>query len=205
MTKIDLTYYTSRENLPEGYRHGRSTIVQILWHFTSALLFETQFFPLYVLKVHVLRKFGARVGDHVRIKPGVTIKYPWYLEMGDHVWIGERAWLDCTSKLKIGSHVVISQGAFLCCGSHDWNDPGMGGLTRPIAIEDGVWICAFARIGLGLKIGEDAVILMGAVVVQDCEPSGIYQGHPAEKVGQRKVRDYPGPKRDTSRTTLATG
>lgn len=80
----------------------------------------------------------------------------------------------------------------------------MGGLTRKIVIEDGVWICAFARIALGLTIGEDAVILMGAVVLKDCEPSGIYQGHPAEKIGQRKVRDYPGPNRDESGIPGAT-
>lgn len=196
MTKIDLTHYTRREHLPEGYQHARPFLVRILWHFVSALVFQNQFVPVYGPKVRLLRWFGATVGEGVLIKPGVTIKYPWYLELGDHVWIGEDAWLDNTTHLRIGNHVVISQGVFLCCGSHDWSDPGMDSFTHPIVVEDGVWICAFARLALGITVGEDAVILMGAIVLRDCEPSGIYQGHPAERVGTRKVRSYPGPKRD---------
>lgn len=205
MTKVDLSQYSRREDLPEGYKHGASMAVRTLWHFVSALIFQTQLVPVYRLKVRILRAFGAQVGEHVLIKPGVTIKYPWYLELGDHVWIGEGAWLDCTTKLTIGSNVVISQGAFLCCGSHDWSDPGMDSFTRPIVVEDGVWICAFARIALGLTVGEDAVILMGAIVLHDCDAAGIYQGHPATKVGERKVRDYFGPKRAEPERSAAVG
>lgn len=194
MSKVDLRLYSRREDLLEGYRYGGSLVARVLWHYVSAIVFQSQLFPVYGIKVRLLRRFGAKVGEGVLIKPGVTIKYPWYLEIGDNVWIGEGAWLDCTTTLRVGSNVLISQGAFICCGSHDWNDPGMGSYTRPIVIEDGVWICAFARVVLGVTIGEDAVVLMGASVLRDCEPSGIYQGAPAERVGTRRVRDQPGPK-----------
>jgi putative colanic acid biosynthesis acetyltransferase WcaF len=148
------------------------------------------------LKARILRAFGATIGEGVVIKPGVHIKYPWYLTVGDHSWLGERAWLDCTSPLRIGSHVVISQGAYLCCGSHDWADPGMGCVSTPIVVEDGAWVGAFARVGGNVTIGQEALIAMGSVVLTDCEPRGTYRGNPMQRVGERRIRDYPGPRRD---------
>jgi putative colanic acid biosynthesis acetyltransferase WcaF len=105
-------------------------------------------------------------------------------------------WLDCLEKITIGSNVLISQGTYVCAGAHDWNDPGLGGVVKPIVIEDGVWLCAHSRIVLGITIAEDCVIQMGAVVERSTEPSGIYQGVPAKRIGERKIRDYPGPKRE---------
>jgi putative colanic acid biosynthesis acetyltransferase WcaF len=196
MSKVDLSQYSIRADQPDGYHYGRPMWVRLVWHFVSALLFQNQFFPLYGIKVKVLRAFGAKIGEHVLIKPDVTIKYPWWLELGDHVWIGEKAWLDCTTLIRVGSNVIVSQGAFLCCGAHDFKDPGMGSFGSPITVEDGVWICAFAKVATGVTIHEDAVVLMNAVVLKDCEANGIYRGDPAEKIGERKIRDYVGPKRE---------
>jgi putative colanic acid biosynthesis acetyltransferase WcaF len=196
MSKVDLSQYSIRADRPEGYHYGRPVSVRMLWHFVSALLFQSQFFPIYGIKVRVLRAFGAKVGENVVIKPGVTIKYPWKLELGDHVWLGENVWLDCTKPIRIGSNVIVSQGAYLCPAAHDWNDPGMGSFGYAITVEDGVWICAFVKVALGVTIHEDAVVLMAAVVLKDCERSGIYQGHPAVKIGERKIRNYVGPKRE---------
>jgi putative colanic acid biosynthesis acetyltransferase WcaF len=159
-------------------------------------VFETALFPVNGIKVKILRWFGAKVGENANIKPGVRIKYPWKLEMGDYVWLGQDVWLDCLEKITIGNHVMISQGSYVCAGAHDWNDPGLGGIVKPIVIEDGVWLCAHTRVVLGITIGEDCVVRMGAVVERSLPPNGIYQGVPAERVGERKIRDYPGPKRE---------
>jgi putative colanic acid biosynthesis acetyltransferase WcaF len=205
MTKVDLTKFDLRTDRPEGYQHARSephddgrnysVPIRILWHFVSLLVFESGLFPVYGLKVRILRMFGARLGEGVQIKPHVKIKYPWKLTTGDHVWIGEDVWLDTSKPIIMGSHVVISQGAFLCPGTHDKNDPGMGTYGYPIVIEDGVWICAKASVGMNLTLGEDSVILLGAVVLKSTEPNGLYAGNPAEKIGERRIRDYVGPKR----------
>ena len=179
-------------------------MTRAVWLVVNAIVFLNPFLPSYKLKVKILRAFGAEIGEGVIIKPSVHIKYPWLLKIGDHSWIGERAWLDCTAQLTIGRHVVISQGAFLCCGTHDWEDPGMGSVIAPIVVEDGAWIAAFARVAGNVTIGQEAMIAMGAVVFSDCEPRGTYRGNPAQRVGRRRIRDYPGPRRPRPPRTAET-
>ena len=195
--KVDLRLYPTRGGFGGGYDSGgRGLLIRTVWLVVSALVFLNPLVPAYRLKARVLRAFGAKIGEGVKIKPSVHIKYPWFLTIGDHCWIGERVWLDCTSPLTIGSHVVISQGAYLCCGTHDWQDPGMGSVRTPIKVEDGAWIAAFARIAGNVTIGQEAMISMGAVVFTDCEPRQTYRGNPAQRVGRRRIR--VGPKSGTT-------
>lgn len=194
--KVDLRLYPTRGGYGGGYDSGgRSLAIRITWLFVNVLIFLNPLMPSYRLKVAILKAFGAEVGEGVKIKPSVNIKYPWFLTIGDHCWIGERVWLDCTAPLRIGSHVVISQGVYLCCGTHDWQDPGMGSISTPITIHDGAWIAAFARIAGNVTIGQEAMVAMGAVVFTDCEPRRTYRGNPAQMVGRRRIRDHPGPLR----------
>jgi len=67
----------------------------------------------------ILRWFGAKIGQGVRIKTGVRVKFPWRLIIQDFVWIGEDAWLDNLDLITIESHCCISQGVYLCTGNHD--------------------------------------------------------------------------------------
>ena len=59
----------------------------------DALVLANPLVTSYRFKRWLLRLFGARVGRHVIIKPGVRVKYPWRLTIGDNSWIGERAWI----------------------------------------------------------------------------------------------------------------
>jgi putative colanic acid biosynthesis acetyltransferase WcaF len=198
--KVDLRLFSTRAGLASGDdKGGRGIGVRAAWMAVNAIVFLNPLLSAYSFKAWVLRKFGAQIGQGVVIKPSVNIKYPWFLTIGDYSWIGERAWLDCTSPLSIGRHAVISQGVYLCCGTHDWEDPGMGSIQTPIVVEDGAWIAAFARIAGGVTIGQETMVAMGAVVFTDTEPRGTYRGNPAQRVGRRRIRDYPGPKRIKSR------
>jgi putative colanic acid biosynthesis acetyltransferase WcaF len=176
-----------------GYRPGRSYAYRALWLVVEALVMLNPVVTPYGLKRWVLRRFGARVGRGVLIKPNVHIKYPWHLEVGDNVWIGERAWIDNFVSVRIGSSAVVSQGAYLCTGNHDWSDPGMGLMVKPITIEQGAWVGAFSRIAPGVTVGMNAIITLGSVLLKDAQPNGIYTGNPAMLVGERTIRDQPGP------------
>jgi putative colanic acid biosynthesis acetyltransferase WcaF len=176
-----------------GYKPGRSVAYRALWLFVEALVLLNPVVTPYGLKRWVLRRFGAKVGRGVVIKPGVHVKYPWHLEIGDQAWIGERAWIDNFVSVRIGANAVVSQGAYLCSGNHDWSDPGMGLVVKPIEVDDGAWVGAFARIAPGVTVGREAVLTLGSVLVKDAQPRGIYAGNPAVLLRQRTIRDQPGP------------
>ena len=101
------------------------------------------------MRTRLLRVFGATVGTGVVIKPGVRVKYPWFLTVGDHTWIGEDCWIDNLTTVRIGSNVCLSQGAYLCTGNHDWTDPAFGLRTAPILCMDGSWAGAKSVLGSG--------------------------------------------------------
>jgi putative colanic acid biosynthesis acetyltransferase WcaF len=188
MSHVDLTR-TSRR----GYRPGRTYPVRALWLVVETLILLNPMVTPYSLKRLVLRGFGARIGKGVVIKPNVHVKYPWHLEIGDHAWIGERAWIDNFVKVRIGANTVVSQGAYLCTGNHDWSDPGMGLVVKPITVEDGAWVGAFVRIAPGVTVGSTAVVTLGSVLLRDAEPAGVYTGNPAVLVRKRTIRVWAGP------------
>jgi putative colanic acid biosynthesis acetyltransferase WcaF len=182
-----------RKTSRRGYRPGRSYSYRALWLVVEALILLNPVVTSYALKRWTLRRFGARIGDGVLIKPSVHVKYPWHLEVGDHAWIGERVWIDNFVRVRIGANAVVSQGAYLCTGNHDWSDPGMGLVVKPVTVGDGAWIGAFARIAPGVTVGHEAVVALAAVLLQNAEARGVYSGNPAVRVRERTVRDRPGP------------
>jgi putative colanic acid biosynthesis acetyltransferase WcaF len=170
---------------PGGYHPGRPFVVRAIWLVVEALVLLNPVIVSYPLKRAVLRLFGATIGKGVMLKPGVHVKYPWRLTVGDDCWLGERAWIDNMEDVVLGSDVVISQGAYLCTGNHDWADPAMPLAPRPIRVEHGAWVGAFAKVAPGTTVGTGSVLALGAVALADTEPWGVYAGNPAARVGTR--------------------
>lgn len=184
MSQVDLSRTSNR-----GYEPGKPFWYRSLWLVVEALTLLNPMFVPYGLKVRILRAFGAKIGVGVVIKPSIHVKYPWFLTVGDHVWLGERAWIDNFALVTIGANACISQSAYLCTGNHDWTDPGMGLVVKPITVGRGAWVGAFAKIGPGVAVGEEAIVTLGSVLLKDAEPRGIYAGNPAQKTRERTIRD----------------
>jgi putative colanic acid biosynthesis acetyltransferase WcaF len=161
------------------YDKGRSLPLRILWHFAGFALVRSYCVPISAIKVAVLRLFGAQIGKGVYIKPGLKVKFPWYLSVGDHCWLGEDLWIDNLATVTIGSHVCVSQGAYLCTGNHDWKTPNMKLFRKPIALEEGCWIGAKAVLCPGVTIGREAIVTVGAVVTRNVPGHQIWAGNPA--------------------------
>jgi putative colanic acid biosynthesis acetyltransferase WcaF len=136
----------------------------------------------------LLRIFGAKVGRGVYIKPGVRVKFPWFLEIGDHSWLGEDLWIDNLAHVKIEAHCCLSQGAYLCTGNHDWSSVNMRLFRRPIICRQGCWIGAKAILCPGVVIGAGAIVTAGAVVTTNIRDMEIHAGNPAQFVRQRKLQ-----------------
>lgn len=172
-----------------SYTPGAPLWKQILWYFIGSPLVSSYGLPFSGLKVWLLRRFGAKIGCHVRIKPGVFVKFPWRLTVGDYVWIGERAWLDNLAPINLASHVCISQDVYLCTGNHSWSDPNFGLRTAPIEIQTGSWIAARAVVGPGVTVGKGAVLTLASVTGRSLEPMTIYAGNPAQPIKIRQLED----------------
>ncbi|MCB1970562.1 MAG: putative colanic acid biosynthesis acetyltransferase [Geminicoccaceae bacterium] len=142
---------------------NRSRIWQAAWYLVNATIFRGHLLGLLPsrYKAAILRLFGARVGRSVVIKPGLNIKYPWFVEIGDHVWLGEAAWIDNHCAVRIGDHVCISQGARLFTGNHDWNDEAFGFFCRPVTVGRSAWVGAFAVLLPGTSVPPGTVIMAG--------------------------------------------
>lgn len=188
LARVQLRLTSNRD-----YSPGKPFWFRVVWLVVEALTLLNPMFLPSGPKCRVLVAFGAQIGEGVIIKPNVHVKHPWRLVVGDDCWLGERVWIDNLVPVTIGNNVSISQGAYLCTGNHDWADPGMGMMARPIVIEDGAWIGAFAKVGPGIKVGEEAIVTMGSVLLKNAEPRGVYQGNPATMVRERRIREQPGP------------
>jgi putative colanic acid biosynthesis acetyltransferase WcaF len=177
---VDLGNYRNPE-----YDPGRGLLVRALWYVISLVVFESGWFPFRRLKAPLLRWFGAKLGQGVRIKPHVRIKYPWRFTAGEHCWIGQEVWIDNVSDVQLGSHVCLSQRVYLCTGSHDHRSPGFELITKPIRIGNGAWLGAGCLIVRGLSVGANSLVAGGSVVTKDVPPAMIVAGNPAKPIGPR--------------------
>jgi putative colanic acid biosynthesis acetyltransferase WcaF len=183
MEQVDLSQYDN-----SWYRPGRGFLTRTLWHYVNVIFLQSPLNPSSLVKRIVLRWFGAKVGTGVILKPGISVKYPWNIEIGDYSWIGENAWLDSLDKITIGAHACISQGAYLCTGNHDWSDPAFGLIVKPITVEEGAWVGARAVVLPGVTIANHSVIAAGAVITGNTEPYTVYSGNPASAIKTRVIQ-----------------
>lgn len=112
------------------------------------------------------------------------------IELADGANIGFNCELFSASRVTVGRNVLIAAYSYVIGGDHDFSDPSKAVLVQArtssgVAIGDGVWIGAGAKILDGVTIGDGAVIGAGAVVREDVPASAIAVGMPARVVGSR--------------------
>ncbi|RDC56203.1 colanic acid biosynthesis acetyltransferase WcaF [Pedobacter chinensis] len=166
------------------FKIGASKLKQFLWYFTDVLFFKSRMIPFSAVLVLILRLFGAKIGKQTRLKPGIHIKYPWKLMIGDFSWLAD-CYIENLDWVRIGANCCISQQAMLMTGNHNYKNPGFDLITKPIILEEGVWVGAAAQVGPGVKLMSHAVLTMGSVAVNDLASYSIYQGNPAVKIRDR--------------------
>lgn len=149
-----------------GYDKGRPLPVQALWLATQSLILQHWWLSPKI-RTKILRLFGAKIGKNVLVRHGVTIHWPWKLEIGDNSMIGVGTWILNLEPVTIGSNTCLSQDTYICTGSHLFDHPNFEFDNAPVEIGDRVWIASRASILRGVKIGDDSVVGAMALVTKD--------------------------------------
>lgn len=173
-----------RFHLPPGFR-GRPGIVVVLWQLVQGTVFACSPQPFYGWRRFLLRRFGAKIGRKVLVRPSVRVTYPWKVEIGDYAWIGDNAELYSLARIRIGANAVVSQRSYLCTGSHDHRQRDFPMRTGTIEISDEAWVAADVFIAPGVTIGRGAVVGARSNVFSDVAPYDIVMGSPARVSGRR--------------------
>lgn len=172
----------------------RNRVGRLAWGVAWALLFRPfAGRPFRYWRIFVLRCFGAKIGRRCSVYASVRVWAPWNLTLGDYVAVGPGAELYAVDRITVGSMATISQRAFVCTASHDVTRLLKPLTHRPIVIGDAAWVAAEAFVGMGVTIGEGAVVGARAVVTKDVAPWTIVGGNPARFLKRRVLRDAPTP------------
>ena len=98
---------------------------------------------------------------------------------------------DCynVSRVYIGKNAIVSQKVYLCTASHDINKKTFDLISKDIIIKKNAWVAADSFIGMGVTIGENAVVGARACVFKDVPDNAIVGGNPAKIIKMRKNID----------------
>ena len=92
----------------------------------------------------------------------------------------------------IGDACMIAHGVYISDadwhGIYDRAEPV--GNTKPVILEDNVWIGDSAIICKGVTIGKTSIIGAGAVVTKNVPPNSIFAGNPAKLVKTLEDKEF---------------
>jgi len=134
---------------------------------------------------------GIRIGDGVFIgRNSILSCKNGDIELGDGANVGFNCEIFSASRVTVGRRVLMAAYSYVIGGDHDFSDPSKAVLEQSrtsagVAIGDGVWMGAGAKILDGVTIGDGAVIGAGAVVRESVAASAIAVGVPARVIGSR--------------------
>jgi len=170
--------------VPQDFR-GRSKITTQIWWIIESTLFRMSPQVLYGWRRFLLRLFGAKIGKGVLIRSSVKCTYPWKVSIGDYSWIGENSVLYSLGNIHIGNNVAIAHGVYFNTGFHNYKENSFDIASKPILVEDEVWITNDVYISPGVIIGKGCVIGARSSVYKNMPKGWVCYGNPAKPIKKR--------------------
>jgi acetyltransferase-like isoleucine patch superfamily enzyme len=168
--------------IPENIIVGENTVMD------SAVCFKNY---------HSSLPIGLKVGKNVTFwRTSLAAEENGKIEIGDNCYISNAS-LVCSEKISIGNNVLIAGGVTIADSDFHPIAPAarladtiaisaVGNrskrpdiATKPVIIEDDVWIGFNATILKGIRIGAGSIIAAGALVIGDVPPNSEVAGNPA--------------------------
>lgn len=168
-------------------------IKRAMWNIVSAV-----FFRLFVTKVFrpwrvfLLNCFGADIDKSAEVYASAKIWAPWNLKMEKGTCIGTDVIVYNQAMVTLEENACVSQYAYLCSAGHavvsssmfqvsgsPLNNAETGLVVADVTLHKNSWIGTRAFIGMGVEVGEGAVVGACACVFKDVEAGTIVGGNPA--------------------------
>ena len=150
---------------------------------------------------------GARenvtIGVHCTLGCLFQALYGGKITVGNNTYIGPSSIIQSKESVTIGNCVIIANSVLIVDNNNHPVDPTMRlqmsacndflpdelwgwkyADSKPIIIEDNVWIGRDSRIMKGVHIGKGSIVALGAIVTKDVPPYTVVAGNPARVVKQ---------------------
>ena len=169
----------------------KNKMARAVWNVCHAILFRpfgTKLFHYW--RILLLKTFGAKVDWKAEVYASTTIWAPWNLKMEAGSCLGPHVVCYNQATVTLEEDVTVSQYSYICTAGHDTtmtNQASKGLIIAPITFRKRSWIGVRAFIGMGVEIGEDAIVGATASVYKDVEPLTVVGGNPAHKIKDRKL------------------
>lgn len=138
-------------------------------------------------RLFILKVFGANISGIPFVHSAVKIQIPWHLTMRHRSCLGDRSNAYSLGKIVILEGATVAQEAYLCTGTHDFKDPSLQLITKPITIGKNSFIGVRAMVLPGVRIGNQAIVGAMSVVSKDVPDHQIVAGNPAKNIGERLI------------------
>lgn len=175
--------------LGETFQKSVNRLVNIMLDFELMLLRWIGHIPSHLIRKLFYILSGVKIGKGSTIHMWANFFQPNGVSIGEDTIIGEHVFLDGRAPLIIGDHVDIASQVLIYNSEHDINSEDFLAITKPVEIDDYVFIGPRVIILPGVKIGKGAVVAAGAVVTKDVFEYTIVGGVPAQVIGERKIKD----------------
>lgn len=163
---------------------ARERFLMFLWDCTWVLVCMWTPKPCNRWRLCWLKLFGAKIHGLPFVHQRALIQVPWNLTLYDRACLGDRANAYSLGRIEIGKRVTVAQEAYLCTGSHEFADPALPLIARPIVIKDEAFIGARAFILPGVTIGRRAIVGACSVVTKNVDDGECVAGNPARPLGK---------------------
>ncbi len=135
----------------------------------------------------LLKDLFGSTGENIYIEPNFRCDYGYNIHVGENFYANFECVILDVCEVRIGDNCMLAPGVHIYTATHPL-DPveRNSGLEfgKPVVIGNNVWIGGKAIINPGVKIGDNAVIASGAVVVKDVPSDVLVGGNPARVIKQ---------------------
>ena len=163
--------------------HSMNTTKLYLASLVCRILPETRCFEL---KRKLYRWCGAQIGKNTKITSSVVIIGSGKLSVGENVWIGHNSTIVCSNEVRIGNNVDIAPRVYIGDGTHEIDRNGAHvagkGISGPVIINDGCWICTNTTILPFTTIVEKTILAASSTAKGNVPAHEIWGGCLAHKI-----------------------